>query len=95
MEPRTRTATSRKSAGGAGNKVPTPEYGRDRMLGDVSWSSNSFPKAYQKLYDSFVPMALSNGLPYRLEEVNNYFNGGATNASNRGLPRSGRNRVLV
>jgi hypothetical protein len=63
-------------AGGAGGKVPTPEIGRDRMLSD------DFVRAYQKLYDSFVPMALSNGLPYRLEEVNNYFNGGATNVSN-------------
>lgn len=62
--------------GGAGGKVPSPEIGRDRMLSD------SFEKVYQKLYDSFVPMALSNGLPYRLEEVNNYFNGGATNVSN-------------
>jgi hypothetical protein len=69
-------------AGGAGGKVPTPEIGRDRMLSDEAWGSNSFPKAYQKLYDSFVPMALSNGIPYRLEEVNNYFNGGATNVSN-------------
>jgi hypothetical protein len=69
-------------AGGAGGKVPTPEIGRDRMLGDANWGSNSFPKAYKKLYDSFVPMAISNGLPYRLEEVNNYFNGGATNVSN-------------
>jgi len=68
-------------AGGAGGKVPSPEIGRDRMLADAS-VSNGFPKAYQKLYDSFVPMALSNGLPYRLEEVNNYFNGGATNVSN-------------
>ena len=31
---------------------------------------------------SFVPQAISNALPYRLEEVNNYFNGGATNVSN-------------
>ena len=69
-------------AGGAGGKVPTPEIGRDRMLANGAWSSNGFPKVYQKLYDSFVPMALSNGLPYRLEEVNNYFNGGATNVSN-------------
>jgi hypothetical protein len=68
-------------AGGAGGKVPTPEVGRDRMLDNGSLS-NGFPKAYQKLYDSFVPMAISNGLPYRLEEVNNYFNGGATNVSN-------------
>ena len=63
-------------AGGAGNKVPSPQVGRDRMLSD------SFQKAYQKLYDGFVPMALAEGLPYRLEEVNNYFNGGATNVSN-------------
>jgi hypothetical protein len=63
-------------AGGAGGKVPTPEIGRDRMLG------GDFVRAYEKLYDGFVPMAVSNGLPYRLEEANNYFNGGATNVSN-------------
>ncbi len=63
-------------AGGAGGKVPTPEIGRDRML------SNDFVRAYQKLYDGFVPMALSNGLPCRLEEANNYFNGGAADVSN-------------
>ena len=68
--------------GGAGGKVPTPENGRDRMLSGDSSMSNGFPKAYQKLYDSFVPQAEANGLPYRLEEVNNYFNGGATNVSN-------------
>ncbi len=68
--------------GGAGGKVPTPEIGRDRMLANDADASNSFPRVYQKLYDSFVPMAISNGLPYRLEEVNNYFNGGATNVSN-------------
>lgn len=62
-------------AGGAGNKVPTPEVGRDRML------SGEFLEKYQKLHDGFVPMVLTNGLSYRLEEVNNYFNGGATNVS--------------
>lgn len=67
--------------GGAGNHVPTPEIGRARMLAGPS-VPNSFIKVYQRLYDSFVPLALSNGLPYRLEEVNNYFNGGATNVSN-------------
>lgn len=69
-------------AGGAGGKVPTPEIGRDRMLADNTSLTNGFPKTYQKLYDSFVPMCLSNGLPYRLEEVNNYFNGGAKDVSN-------------
>lgn len=62
--------------GGAGGKVPTPEIGRDRMLSD------DFEKVYEKLYKSFVPAAVSNGLPYRLEEVNNYYNGGATHVSN-------------
>jgi Glycosyl hydrolase family 79 C-terminal beta domain/Glycosyl hydrolase family 79, N-terminal domain len=63
-------------AGGSGNKVKTPEIGRDRMLSD------EFTRKYQRLHDGFVPMALSNGLPYRLEEVNNYFNGGAKDVSN-------------
>jgi hypothetical protein len=62
--------------GGAGGKVSTPEIGRSRMLGD------DFVHAYQRLYDGFVPAAASNALPCRLEEVNNYFNGGATNVSN-------------
>jgi len=63
-------------AGGAGGKVPTPEIGRSRMLSD------EFLQTYENLYAGFVPMAISNGLPYRLEEVNNYYNGGATNVSN-------------
>lgn len=61
--------------GGAGNKVPTPEVGRERMLSD------EFTKKYQRLHGGFVPQAKALGLPYRLEEVNNYFNGGATNVS--------------
>jgi type 1 glutamine amidotransferase len=61
--------------GGAGNKVPTPEIGRERML------SGEFMKKYERLHDGFVPQAKALGLPYRLEEVNNYFNGGATNVS--------------
>jgi hypothetical protein len=65
--------------GGAGGKVPSPEAGIDRMLGT---GTNVFSQACQKLYDGFAPVAISNGLPYRLEEVNNYFNGGATNVSN-------------
>jgi hypothetical protein len=55
--------------------VPSPEIGRDRMLSD------GFLDAYQKLYDGFVPLAQAEGLPYRLEEANNFYNGGATNVS--------------
>jgi hypothetical protein len=61
--------------GRSGDKVPSPEIGRDEML------SGSFVAAYQKLYDGFGPTALADGLPFRLEEVNNFFNGGASNVS--------------
>src|SRR5437762_9529395 len=44
--------------------------------------SGEFFQVYEKLYDGFVPAARTVGLPYRLEEVNSYFNGGAPEASN-------------
>jgi hypothetical protein len=58
-----------------GETVPSPEIGRDRML------TGDFVSEYQKLYNGFAVTALSRGLPYRLEEANNYFKGGATNVS--------------
>lgn len=61
--------------GGAGNKVPSPEVGIDRML------SGEFTRKYERLHDGFGPTAQTLGLPCRLEEVNNYFNGGAANVS--------------
>lgn len=67
--------------GGAGGRVTNSRAAIDRMLGGGD-AADSFQAVYQKLYDGFVPVAISNGLPYRLEEVNNYFNGGATNVSN-------------
>lgn len=62
--------------GGAAGKLPSAQVGRDRMLSD------DFTRVYEKLYSSFVPQAKAAGLPYRLEEVNSYFNGGADGASN-------------
>ena len=71
--------TSRHASGRvrrrAGDKVPTPEIGRKRMLSD------DFVKTYQKLYEGLAPLAAANGLPYRLEEVNNFYNGGAAGVS--------------
>jgi hypothetical protein len=61
--------------GGAAGKLPSASVGRDRML------SGEFFPVYQALYDGFVPAARAAGLPYRLEEVNSYFNGGARGAS--------------
>lgn len=62
--------------GGSANKLPSAEVGRERML------SGEFIKVYEKLHAGFVPAAQALGLPYRLEEVNSYFNGGAQDASN-------------
>lgn len=62
--------------GGAAGKLPSAQVGRDRML------SGEFFAVYEKLYAGFVPAAQAAGLPYRLEEVNSYFNGGAQDASN-------------
>ncbi len=62
--------------GGAAGKLPSAQVGRDRML------SGEFFQVYEKLYDGFGPAARAVGLPYRLEEANSYFNGGAPDASN-------------
>jgi hypothetical protein len=62
--------------GGAAGKLPSAEVGRERML------SGEFLDVYAKLHDGFVPAARAAGLPYRLEEANSYFNGGAQDASN-------------
>jgi len=62
--------------GGAGNKVvATPEIGRDRML------SGEFEKVYHSLADTVIPMAASDNLGFRIEEGNNYYDGGARNVS--------------
>ena len=61
--------------GGAAGKLPSAQVGRERML------SGEFFPVYQALYDGFAPTAHAAGLPYRLEEVNSYFNGGAQGAS--------------
>lgn len=61
--------------GGAAGKLPSAAVGRDRML------SGALTAVCQKLYDGFVPEARAAELPYRLEEVNSYFNGGARDAS--------------
>lgn len=55
--------------------VPTPEIGRDEML------SNAFINVYQHLYDGFGTPAVADGLPFRLEEANNFYNGGASDVS--------------
>ncbi len=48
---------------------------RDKML------SRDWVKGYEKFYAKFVPAAEANKLPYRLEEANSFFNGGAKDVS--------------
>lgn len=61
--------------GGPGGKVTSPESGRERML------SGEFDAVYKSLHDGFVPFAMAKNLPYRIEEANNFYNGGAADVS--------------
>lgn len=62
--------------GGNGSKVEDPAAERKNML-SIDWI-----KSCKNFYNSFVPAAEVNGLPYRIEEVNSFYNGGAVNVSN-------------
>ncbi len=68
--------TQHSYPGGNSRKVTDPAAGREKML------SPEFAQQYQKLYDAFVPAVLKNGLTYRVEETNSFFNGGAEDVSN-------------
>ena len=61
--------------GGSSRQATNAVAARQAML------SPAWLEHYDKFYRAFAANALSNGLPYRLEEVNNYSDGGATNAS--------------
>lgn len=67
--------TQHEYAGGAGGKIKDPIYGRDLML------SPAWQTTYQNYYDKFVPPLKEGGVPYRLEEANNFYNGGAVDVS--------------
>lgn len=60
--------------GGAGGAVTNAVAGRDRML------SGEFEKSYRDLA-VLIPAAASNNIPFRLEEANNFYNGGAVDVS--------------
>lgn len=68
--------TQHSYPGGDSRKVNNPAAGRELML------SPDFTRQYQKLYDAFVPSVQKNGLSYRIEETNSFYNGGAENVSN-------------
>ena len=60
--------------GGAGS-VRNVVDARNQML------SPAWRNRYRQFHDAFVPAARSNGLPYRLEETNNFSGGGAKGVS--------------
>jgi len=68
--------TQHSYPGGNGKKVDDPVAGREKML------SPSFSSEYEKLYTNFVLAVRENGLKYRVEETNNFYNGGAKDVSN-------------
>lgn len=61
--------------GGAGNRATNVVAARERML-SAAWLEH-----YTKFHDAFVPAATSSGLRYRIEEANNFYNGGARDVS--------------
>jgi len=62
-------------AGGDARKVTNPEAARDKILG------TSMEPHYAKFAATFVPAILTNGLPYRFEEANSFYDGGALDVS--------------
>ncbi|HMD55036.1 MAG TPA: hypothetical protein VKJ65_10855, partial [Phycisphaerae bacterium] len=61
--------------GGAGNKVKDPAAARSAML------STKWVAGYEALLKKFAPIAQTQHLPWRIEETNSFFNGGAINVS--------------
>ncbi len=68
--------TQHNYTGGSAYKVTNNPAGAiDKML------SPAWQESYEKAWNSFVPVAKESGIPYRLEEANNFFNGGAKDVS--------------
>jgi hypothetical protein len=61
--------------GGSARNVTDAAGARDKML------SPGWVKGYEKFYAKFVPAAKAKNLPFRLEEANSFFNGGAKDVS--------------
>lgn len=61
--------------GGDARKATNALAARDKIL------SGAIDEHYEKFASRFVPAVLSNGLPYRLEEANSFYDGGALDVS--------------
>jgi hypothetical protein len=61
--------------GGDARRATNAAVARDAILSDM------IDEHYAKFASKFVPTILSNGLPYRLEEANSFYDGGAKDVS--------------
>jgi hypothetical protein len=68
--------TQHSYPGGNGKTALDVPAERDKLL------SAHFEQNSEKLYQSFGPAVLAAGLPYRIEETNSFYNGGAKDVSN-------------
>jgi Glycosyl hydrolase family 79 C-terminal beta domain len=59
----------------SGTNIASVAAGGEKLL------SPNLLKVYETFHNEFVPAAISNGLPYRLEEANSFSNGGAAGVS--------------
>jgi hypothetical protein len=62
--------------GGNSRKVTDPAAARDQML------SKKWLGEYEKMANGISPIAEQHKLPYRIEETNSFYNGGAKDVSN-------------
>jgi hypothetical protein len=67
--------TQHEYPGRSGTNLASAAVGCERLL------SPNLLKVYETFHNEFVPAALSNGLPYRVEEANSFSNGGAPGVS--------------
>jgi hypothetical protein len=72
---RVKLSTQHDYPGGDARKVKDPAAGRDKIL------SPAIDEHYSKFANDFVPAVFSNRLPYRLEEANSFYDGGAADVS--------------
>jgi hypothetical protein len=61
--------------GGDARSVKDPALGREKLL------APAMDAHYAKFAANFVPVVLSNGVAYRFEEANSFYDGGASNVS--------------
>jgi hypothetical protein len=62
--------------GGSGRDMTDAAAGRSKLL------DPAMAQLYQTLHDSFVPAAVENNLPFRVDEANSAFLGGGKDVSN-------------